>query len=316
MDYKRLFELLIAPILAGVVLHLLNAYAIPLLTKSEKSLSVIMPEVTTADITNPLVKILELNGELKQADGAIYVYQFQIRNNGDIPLDDVKLSYLFDDDVKILGQNRTANPHIMFWDIIDEKLSFNSRQITYKRINPGEVVTEFFLLNHKSNVYDIFSRSLDFALEKSYLEVKDSIPLLGFLQDFEQPNLIFILLIIVIFISGLIVTRLLASFLPIEFTWHLHFNDTNNLPAKFGESIKESILSIYGGEYGIEEIEERRIPIFRDQRGLFFTIKIYKQLRNKHFQIKVVDEDGRLWMSDMNSISNSTIMMYRASYGP
>ena len=63
MNFKRFFELLMAPILAGVVLHLLNAFAIPIITKSEKSISVTISEVTTTNKTNHIVKMFELYGK-------------------------------------------------------------------------------------------------------------------------------------------------------------------------------------------------------------------------------------------------------------
>ena len=153
-------DILLIPIIVGIVIAILS-YGLPKFLERGKQITYeIEGPITYIDSNSQEIGNIQIKVNDKEIS-SIFLYRISIKNNGDLPIKDLPIRFVFDSinqDFEIIAVNHTTNPSYEFGEIIEERIGNNSIRFTYALINPKDedVVT---LVVNKSPSLDVFAKA-------------------------------------------------------------------------------------------------------------------------------------------------------------
>jgi len=157
---EQIRDLLVIPILVGAVTVILT-FVLPKIIEKGKQISYEI-EGPTAYLDSEMEKINEIEISVNGHNVSnIFLLRLSIINSGDIPLKDIPVRLVFNDDgndFQILSVNHQTSPQYEFGEINEDYIGSNSLRFTFSLLNPNDEDIITMIVN-KNASFDLFSKA-------------------------------------------------------------------------------------------------------------------------------------------------------------
>ena len=156
-------DLLILPLVVGVIVAAVT-FGLPLLLRDAQELSYVVdgPAAYLDDPALGHVKV-EINGV---AVSELFAYKIRLWNSGDIPLQKLPVSFVFEktpSDFQVFSTSHATTPRFEFGAIDEDVVGPARRRFVYELLNPGDQDIVTFLTNARPEL-EVFAKAANLTV--------------------------------------------------------------------------------------------------------------------------------------------------------